>query len=376
MLMIGFANSNVFASDNVLQAIQVNGVKDTYNIILKSDDVAELNKTIQAPNKMILTLKGIRASKTINTIYNNTSSVDSVVVEPIGDDSVKILVQATNVAQAGVHFDTLKTPLGVLGNETNAKKAADEIVLSGPTSSFRPVYNNSTNEEEAGSALGSVAKKGVKKLLKDEKISWALSLGLLFIFLMSGFKLIKGNDNEIKVGLTQSLKDREIELYRGLSANQDLAGAHLSNPIGNPACNIQRPVAQTNLSGASYGLKAYQDGNRNPYATPEVQRQRPAVAMPSVPNTVLQQANNINLRAQAPGLSKPNANVSNNLGQNVGLMQNTIQKQPMSDTKPKASNIDSMKFLESMTKIYEKNGRTDLAQGLKSNIKKAKMNMG
>ena len=72
-----------FASDNVLQAIQIDGAKDSYNVILKSDDTAEVKKTIQAPNKMVINLKGIRASKTINTIYNNTSSVDSVVVEHI-----------------------------------------------------------------------------------------------------------------------------------------------------------------------------------------------------------------------------------------------------------------------------------------------------
>ena len=40
----------------------------------------------------------------------------------------------------------------------------------------------------------------------------------------------------------------------------------------------------------------------------------------------------------------------------------------------KASNIDSMKFLESMTQIYEKNGRSDLAQGLKAGMLKAKAN--
>ena len=33
-----------------------------------------------------------------------------------------------------------------------------------------------------------------------------------------------------------------------------------------------------------------------------------------------------------------------------------------------------MKFLESMTQIYEKNGRSDLAQGLKAGMLKAKAN--
>ena len=39
-------------------------------------------------------------------------------------------------------------------------------------------------------------------------------------------------------------------------------------------------------------------------------------------------------------------------------------------SKNSSVNVDSKKFLESMTKIYEKNGRADLAMGLKNNMKK------
>ena len=60
-------------------------------------------------------------------------------------------------------------------------------------------------------------------------------------------------------------------------------------------------------------------------------------------------------------------------------MQNTIQgaalKTAPAKAKPRTANLDSIKFLESMTKIYEKNGRSDLAQGLKTNMKKAKVNL-
>lgn len=360
MLVIGLVRNNAFASDNVLQAIQVNGTKDSYNIILKSDDVAELKKTVQAPNKMILNLKGIRASKTINTIYNNTSSVDSVVVEPTSDDTVKISIQAANVGDAGVHFDTLKTPLGVLDKSAQQNKSADELVLNKPMDSYKPVYDNNNNEEETSiSLVGSSVVRHLKNILKNEKASWMITFVLFAIFLISGLKLIKGKDSDIKVGLTQSLKDREIDLYRGLGVgvNQEMAGAPL-----NPTLNTnQGTTLQQNAAGSNYGLRAYQQGTRSPYATPEIQRPRPAV-QPSVP------ANNANLRPQ-------NQNIAQNLTQNTMPNTNTIQKTAPVGTRPKSSNIDSMKFLESMTKIYEKNGRSDLAQGLKTNMKKAKMKL-
>lgn len=366
MFIIGFClgGNNAFASDNVLQAVQIDGVNDSYNIILKSDDVAEIRKTVQAPNKIVLLLKGIRASKTINTIYNNTASVDSVVVEPTGDDSVKILIQATNVGTAKIHFDSLKTPLGVLGNSEAPTKSNGEITLSDPMNSFRPVYKESTDEDESATislanAGGSLIKYS-KKVLNSGKSSWLVTFGLFALLILNGMKLIKGKDNEIKIGLRQSLQDREIDLYKGLgvanmneSVNNNLSGQPINHSTA--GSGIQR-----NISNANYGLKSYQNGVRSPYATPEIQRPRPIAPAPQsapAPQQVLR-----NLQTKSPIQS---------------AMQNTIQKTaPTAASASRSTNIDSMKFLESMTKIYEKNGRADLAQGLKTNMKKAQANAG
>lgn len=361
------AGNSAFSSDNVLQAIQVDGAKDSYNIILKSDDVAEVKKTIQAPNKMILNLKGIRASKTINTIYNNTSNVDSVVVEPTGEDSVKILVQAENAGNAEVHFDTLKTPLGVLDKSEAQAKKGDELVLNAPMQSYKPVYDNSANDEEAGFSLAGTshsASKYLKRILHNEKISWMVALGLFAIVLLGGIKAIKGNDNDIKVGLTQSLKEREIELYKNGSMNagvtSELSSASLNQAYGG--------VTPQSNSGANYGLRAYQNGARSPYLSAEMQRPRPVSAPVVSPQpSVVKRPVSQNLQGAAQ--SSPAQN----------MMQNTIQgvalKTPPASVKPRTTNVDSIKFLESMTKIYEKNGRSDLAQGLKTNMKKAKANL-
>lgn len=365
LLLIGisfcFTINNAFASDNVLQAIQIDGVKDSYNVILKSDDVAEVKKTVQAPNKMILNLKGIRASKTINTIYNNTSSVDSVVVEPTSDDSVKISIQADNVGSAEIHFDSLKTPLGVLGNTEKKNNAADELVLNAPMESYKPVYDNSSDNEDAGFSFAAVsqsAAKHLKNVLKNDKISWTLVLGLFSIVLLSGLKTIKGKDNEIKVGLSQSLKERELELYRG-GVNLPIANEHVASAKAHHNVN------------SNYGLKAYQNGTRSPYLTQEIQRTRPVSAPVAQPQQInsqyMQQTAKVNVaRPSAQNLQGQNTTMNSNSA-------NTLKITP--GIKPKTTNIDSIKFLESMTKIYEKNGRSDLAQGLKSNMKKAKASL-
>lgn len=386
MLIVGicFTVNSALASDNVLQAIQVDGVNDSYNIILKSDDVAELKKTIQSPNKMIINLKGIRASKTINTIYNNTSSVDSVVVEPMGEDSVRILVQADNVNNAEIKFDTLKTPLGVLDKTEKQNKSTGEVVLSDPVDSYKPVYDQNANDEEdtgfslAGAMSGPVG-QSIKKVLKNEKVSWMAAFGLFAMIIIGGIKTIKGNDNEIKVGLSQSLKDREVNLYRELGT--ELPEAPISNRQAMAQRSSTGATGQAGVTGVNYGLRAYQNGTRSPYVSSEIQR--PRVTTPTTPSVNTQRTvGGLNSRPMTQNTTQGSVNNMQS-AYSAQTTQSTIQntaprtilKTAAESARPKATNIDSIKFLESMTKIYEKNGRKDLAQGLKANMKKAKVNL-
>ena len=99
----------------------------------------------------------------------------------------------------------------------------------------------------------------------------------------------------------------------------------------------------------NYGLNAYRNVNRNPYdsvSTPKPQR--PVVT---------------------PPVKKVSAPVRPTL---------TLDAEPAEALKvattvaaPK-KNIDNVKFLETMTAIYEKSGRHDLAQGIKANLSKVK----
>ena len=76
LLFLGILVSvvSVNAEENVLQSIEIVPVKDTYNIVLTADKSVDVKKTVQAPNKITLEMKGIRASKTLNTVYNNVSN--------------------------------------------------------------------------------------------------------------------------------------------------------------------------------------------------------------------------------------------------------------------------------------------------------------
>ena len=51
----------------------------------------------------------------------------------------------------------------------------------------------------------------------------------------------------------------------------------------------------------------------------------------------------------------------------VKKMTTPVNSAPVNQSNP---NIDNLKFLESMTAIYEKSGRHDLARGLKASLSK------
>ena len=90
---------------------------------------------------------------------------------------------------------------------------------------------------------------------------------------------------------------------------------------------------------SGYGLRAYNNqamGQRGLRNVPEPKK-------PEVPN----------IRAEQRAVSR------NTVAHEVKEKRDEIQ-------------IDNVKFLESMAKIYQKSGRTDLANGLVNNIKKAK----
>ena len=65
LLLLGmmFSLTAVMAEENVLQTIEIEPVKDTYNIVLVSDKVVDVKKTVEDSNRITLTMKNIRASK-------------------------------------------------------------------------------------------------------------------------------------------------------------------------------------------------------------------------------------------------------------------------------------------------------------------------
>ncbi len=368
---------------NVLNSIEIDSLKDTYTITLDTKSEVNMKRTIQSANNMILTLKNIKPSKSLNTIYKNAAEVDSVMVEPVGDNSLNIIIQANNISNSAVTFNTEEATLEATNNKsvldgTSAKKSnkkhsnKDKIVLSAPVDAYAPVYQEEFDEEDMDNenpVSGIFAM--IKNFLGQGNISNIVSTGLIGIILFCGIKLFKKEEPETAIGLAQSLKDRELSLYKDMSMRGGVVGPmSLERPqeslaIPRPQLTKQ-PVApqvakpSVNLK-AGYGMRAYQASTKNPYMSSDIMMQRLSAS-----------AQNAQSVAPQPKMMSTVGSRVNQNRMNLGINRPV---QNMSAPVAKASNIDSMKFLESMTQIYEKNGRTDLAQGLKAGMLKAKSNV-
>ena len=336
---------SVSAEENVLQSIEIIPVKDTYNIVLVADKAVDVKKTVKAPNQITLDMKDIRASKTLNTVYNNVSNVDTVMVEPSGN-GVSIFFQAENAAGTSISFDSLAPAQPAASSQT--------LKLSNPVESYAPIYKEDLSTEKTSSLFkkikNSSAVEGLKDSVDEDAVSdtanKVFSFGLVGLLAFAVIRLFKRKEPEMKIGLGQSLNEREIEMYRG------------QNPIGSSYVSAEKPFTTVN-----YGLNAYQKENRNPYEQENMpvhnQRLRNFVNPAA--------AYNNNIRTMSQPMPEPQA-VKTAVQQQT-LRKNTtpVNTAPVNQSNP---NIDNLKFLESMTAIYEKSGRHDLARGLKASLTK------
>lgn len=344
-----FSMLAVCAEENVLQSIEIVPVKDTYNIVFTADKSVDVKKTVQAPNKITLNMKGIRASKTLNTIYNNVSNVDTVMVENSGN-GLSVFFQAENAQDASITFDSV-TPVETKRTHTPQKQ---QISLNSPIESYAPIYREEAAQEKTSSLFNKITQKASVLPTETEEIveeasdtmGRMISYGLVGILGFAVIRLFKRKDTEMKIGLSQGLNEREINMYKG------------ANPLNTNYTSAEQPFTNIN-----YGLNTYKKELKNPY------EQAP------IHNPKLQQYVSPLLRNQMAQTNAQQQMMKRQAMATATATQPPIQKKAVKQINNVQDssgnpNIDNLKFLESMTAIYEKSGRHDLAQGLKANLSK------
>jgi len=155
----------VNASENFLHTIVLEGTGDGYNLILKTDDLPEVQKKVKGSDNLILNVKGITPSKSVSAIYKSTNDVNSLVVENVADDELKVYIQAKDISKV--------TIMAQIDNNT-------PVILS--------------------------------ERFPIEKVLWSIAVLGILIMLAKSAKAITEYENSIVI--KKDIKDREIELYR------------------------------------------------------------------------------------------------------------------------------------------------------------------
>ncbi len=160
---------SVYAADNYLNTVVLEGISGGgYNVLLRSDAIASVKRTVVDNNKIVLNIKGLTASDDISTVYRNTSSANGIVVENVGNNEVAIQVQGKNVSNANIIFDS---------------PATAPIVVSDGVS--------------------------------HKAIWWSIFalMALCVIFAKSRNLKVESKD-KIKAGVRKNIRDREVQMYR------------------------------------------------------------------------------------------------------------------------------------------------------------------
>ena len=163
--LILFTGLSAYAGDNFLNSVVIDNNEGEMSVILRSDQITKVKKEVESADKVVLTLKGIAQSPSINTLYKNAKDVNGLIIQNEGNNDLKIYIEAPNVAKANIIFDT-------------------------PNSSPITVSDS----------------KG------EERVAWSIISILILLFIMRSAKNISAEPP--KKDINEIIKEREKQLYR------------------------------------------------------------------------------------------------------------------------------------------------------------------
>ena len=164
-LLLGIILLGLSVNANQLHSIVLEGTDDGYNIVLKTDELPAIHKTVKGNNNLIIDVKGVEPSASVNAIYRSTSEIKGLIVENVSKDELKIYINAKDISKSTILAQTPTLPPVILSDRF-------------PT----------------------------------DKIFWSIALILLSAAVIKSANSITEYENSISI--KKDIKDREIELYR------------------------------------------------------------------------------------------------------------------------------------------------------------------
>ncbi len=365
ILLALFLSIPAFASQNIINSVLIAKSKDDpsrYELNIDSTQTVHY-KMHKDDRGVWFELKNSTLSKDMGTIYDDVSDIDSVSVKATENNRVNIYLRGKNVENTDLIF--------VNSLFDTKKDSSKQIVLSRPVSDYQSTDYKDDLEEEGSDwddNSFSFSHLGVNILehLKEGPMSVVLIflaiLAIVAIFVKTISQRLN-QDSEPLIGLNNNYA-KDSELIRDLSrskalqnAQEELTKAHTKyqNYVNEKyKNNVKEPKTDAIKKGIA--LSQYQKSTTNPYLDQEVIKinksysTRDNFQIPPKPKAVNPVSNKAKTEFTSPYIQRKS---------------NTVEYTPAQENKS-----SNMKFLESVTKIYEQSGRNDLAQELRSSMSK------
>lgn len=359
----------------------------SYKIILKADKDVPVEKNITSDNQIVIDLKNTRTAESVNTIYNNASEIDNVFVQSIVGNKIRIFIKGLNIASSKIILDSRSEVLDF--TEEGGAPAAATAVSSQQTS--QPAQDSQNNSEPPVINLGEnttsnvantqpsenimqdinnnapvekidenntnavktsmISAVSLKKMFSKEGFDWLLRIFALIFVIIGAVKLLNKPKNVTIDLSSENLKTRELDLYRSLNDRKELA----SKSLGSSAAGENFSGKSAYAANAGYGLKEYRNSQIPPQKL----------------NRNTENLNTLYNRATSPVINPEMRNTATKMQKNSSAYQKSAvnnSKIGQKEIKTAKTNIDNIKFLESMASIYQKSGRDDLARNIRQNI--------
>ena len=358
ILAVLFFSLNAFAQQNIISSIIISKSKeDASKYELNIDSTKPVRYKMHNDEQGVwFELKDSVLAENAGTIYDDVIDIDSVSVKNAEKGRVNIYLQGKNVKNTELIF------INSLFDTT--KDTSKQISLANPIEDYQSTdYKDDLEDVGADwsdnsfstSHLGLAALKN----LKDSTTGAVLIFLSLFIIIAIIIKTLTQKlyqDNEPLIGLNNSYI-KNSELIRDLNhtkalkdAQAELTKAHdnYKNYLKNKYQNNPK-TSNGNIVQKSIALNSYKKSEENPYKNQDVIK---------INKSYTSQDNKISaIRKTKTNFTSPYIKrETNNIEQNNKKEENTT----------------NMKFLESVTKIYEQSGRDDLARELRSSMLKIK----
>ena len=373
------------ADENIISSVVISKSKDnsnSYELSIDSTQQVPYRSHIDNDGNVYFDLKNSTLAKNLGTIYNDVSNIDNVTVKQLDKNKVRIYVNGKDAKNTELVFVNSLFEI----KETPSKN----IVVNRPISEYKSTTydnedleysddsqewdDNSFNLYHLSSSILSELKNG-----PSGKILIILTLLAVVSILIKLLVNKVAQDKEPLIGLNNSkYANNDIQLgslgknialqnegYKNTSnrqealrqAQKELTKAHqkYQEYIQNKYQNTQPKTIDKDLLKKSFALNQYQKSTQNPYKNQEVIRINKGFS------TDIQKNGNFQIPPR-PKMQPKKEFTSPYIKRANNFVQQKTNEQPK----------QNMKFLESVTKIYEQSGRRDLADELKNSITKAK----